>query len=232
MGVHAMAMMGIREYSRHRGCTHAAVRKAIASGRIQIVDGKIDSAEADRQWAAATNPAKRHSGEPAAPPSGELLPLLEGKPTVIAPPMNPPGIWAGLEDWKPAPIPAKEKPRASAPVVAMDTFLAAKTEGERARAELLKTQLYEKQRHLIAAEGARQAYWSMGKIVRASIEGAARQISTLLVGKKDPAEIGELLRVAMEKALTQASEEIESRFSAFIEHDVQRGNVQPSSAVG
>ncbi len=44
-----MARLTLRAYARHRGVSHTAVRKAIASGRIIAVDGTIDPAEADRQ---------------------------------------------------------------------------------------------------------------------------------------------------------------------------------------
>ncbi|MBX9960582.1 MAG: hypothetical protein K2Y15_10655 [Burkholderiaceae bacterium] len=37
-------------YARHRGCDEKAVRKAIAEGRISLIDGKIDPAVADIQW--------------------------------------------------------------------------------------------------------------------------------------------------------------------------------------
>ncbi|MEO5347740.1 MAG: hypothetical protein H7834_15380 [Magnetococcus sp. YQC-9] len=50
--------MGLREYSRHRGVSLAAVQKAILYERIQRgTDGKIDSEQADRAWEANTNPA-------------------------------------------------------------------------------------------------------------------------------------------------------------------------------
>lgn len=37
-------------YARHRGCDEKSVRKAIAEGRITLIDGKIDPAVADIQW--------------------------------------------------------------------------------------------------------------------------------------------------------------------------------------
>ena len=50
--------MGLREYSRHRGVSLAAVQKAILYERIQRgPDGKIESEVADRAWAANTDPA-------------------------------------------------------------------------------------------------------------------------------------------------------------------------------
>ena len=49
-----------RQYAAHRGVSHTAVAKALATGRISAEpDGSIDPAKADRQWDAATDPAKQ-----------------------------------------------------------------------------------------------------------------------------------------------------------------------------
>ncbi len=48
----------LRGYARHRGMTLEAVRKAVNSGRISTVKGKIDPKKADRQWDANTDPTK------------------------------------------------------------------------------------------------------------------------------------------------------------------------------
>jgi hypothetical protein len=43
--------MTIREYARHRGVSHTAVRKAIASCRIELEpDGTINPEKADTMW--------------------------------------------------------------------------------------------------------------------------------------------------------------------------------------
>jgi hypothetical protein len=47
--------ISIRAYGRHRGVSDTAVRKAIASGRINAeADGTINPARADAEWAAST----------------------------------------------------------------------------------------------------------------------------------------------------------------------------------
>lgn len=54
--------MGIsrRKYAEHRGVSEAAVRKAIASGRVTPEpDGTIDPEKADAQWASHTDPSKQ-----------------------------------------------------------------------------------------------------------------------------------------------------------------------------
>ena len=74
-----MPLMTIRAYARHRGVHHTSVLAAIRSGRItQRADGKIDSAQADRQWELRTDPTKprnsvtgepKHRRRPGAPPT-------------------------------------------------------------------------------------------------------------------------------------------------------------------
>lgn len=61
--------MSLREYARHRGISHQAVRKALARGRITELrrEGNrilVDSAAADQQWNQATDQA-RQRGEQA-----------------------------------------------------------------------------------------------------------------------------------------------------------------------
>jgi hypothetical protein len=60
--------MSLREYSRHRGCSLAAVQKAISSGRISVCRSEtkgaksyswVDSAESDRRWQENTDPTQQ-----------------------------------------------------------------------------------------------------------------------------------------------------------------------------
>lgn len=63
-----MALMTLRGYGRHRGCSPEAVRRAIASGRIPVAKqekrGKrtlkwVDSQECDRLWAQNSDPVQQ-----------------------------------------------------------------------------------------------------------------------------------------------------------------------------
>lgn len=52
--------ISIRAYSRQKGVSEGAVRKAIKTGRIQAeADGTIDPAKADKSWDRNTNPAQQ-----------------------------------------------------------------------------------------------------------------------------------------------------------------------------
>ena len=44
----------MRAYAKWRGCDIAAVSRQVSSGRITLIDGKIDPVTADREWAATT----------------------------------------------------------------------------------------------------------------------------------------------------------------------------------
>lgn len=59
--------LSIRAYARHRGVSDAAVRKAIAAGRITPnADGTLDPAQADAQWSRNTEVPRVGSRTPAA----------------------------------------------------------------------------------------------------------------------------------------------------------------------
>ena len=45
-----MPLLSIREYAKTKGVSHTAVQKRVRNGRISLVDGKIDPAQADAQW--------------------------------------------------------------------------------------------------------------------------------------------------------------------------------------
>jgi len=78
-----MALLSIRGYARHRaerglpGQSQTAVQKALASGRIQIAGGLIDSEAADQQWEARSSAGHRRYSPTAALP-GEA-PLREAQ---------------------------------------------------------------------------------------------------------------------------------------------------------
>ena len=70
--------MSIRAYAEHRkkrgltGGSAWSVQKALKEGRIKKgEDGKIDPAQADRDWQRNTNPVMRRSGGETKPATGE-----------------------------------------------------------------------------------------------------------------------------------------------------------------
>lgn len=57
-----MTLVSLRKYAAHRGVSLAAVQKARDSGRITLIDGKIDPQVADIQWAKNTRPDQQERG--------------------------------------------------------------------------------------------------------------------------------------------------------------------------
>lgn len=55
------------EYAEHRGISRQAVYKAIAEGRIELVQGRINRELADREWQSNTAPAEGSRGATARP---------------------------------------------------------------------------------------------------------------------------------------------------------------------
>jgi hypothetical protein len=54
MPVGSVELISKSEYARLRGCTEAAVRRAVRDGRISLISDKIDPTAADAQWARNT----------------------------------------------------------------------------------------------------------------------------------------------------------------------------------
>lgn len=83
-------LMGVREYARHRearglvGTTHGAVQAAIKSGRLvkAVVNGKIDSAIADAEWASTTLEDRVPLTGPTSPASDDEDDLPDGIPSL------------------------------------------------------------------------------------------------------------------------------------------------------
>lgn len=83
----AVTLITKSAYARHRGCDEKAVRKAVAEGRISLIDGKIDPEVADIQWARNTRARVSQSSAPGADPE---LPLESPPVGVEAPAAKPP----------------------------------------------------------------------------------------------------------------------------------------------
>jgi hypothetical protein len=92
-----------RAYAKHRGITENAVRKAIASGRIEIEpDGTIDPVKADVAWAKRTDPAQQRTRTTKRSPKSEAQ---IGAQTEAPPPAR------SAEAIKPVPAAAVEAVR-------------------------------------------------------------------------------------------------------------------------
>ncbi len=71
MPVASIELITQTEYARRRGCSEAAVRRAITDGRITTVDGRIDPVAADAQWERNTRPRAGSAPASSRPPAAE-----------------------------------------------------------------------------------------------------------------------------------------------------------------
>ncbi|MBN9411354.1 MAG: hypothetical protein J0H69_19590 [Burkholderiales bacterium] len=80
-------------YARQRGVAKSAVAKAVAEGRISLIDGKIDPAVADIQWEKNTRARadSRRAGATSAEVEGAGGPAAETAPVVAEAPPAAPG---------------------------------------------------------------------------------------------------------------------------------------------
>ncbi len=204
-------LMGLREYARHRkagglkGGTLGAVQKAIASGRIQAVDGKVDAAAADAAWAASTNAALQRGPVVEAP---KVLPILEGVVETAPSALS-------RRPWGDEPFPAIDAAAPPANVVDGSTFMAAKTRREQAEAELAQLKLARERKLVIDSAEATKAFTAFGRMYSAARENVPAQLAPKLVGLTDLREIGRIVRDAYRAADRRVAEEIRSRYADF-----------------
>lgn len=88
----AVTLITPTAYARHRGCDEKAVRKAVAAQRISTINGLIDPAVADIQWAQNTRARARPAKQPApdqATPVAAAAPEAPQQPVPPAPPAEP-----------------------------------------------------------------------------------------------------------------------------------------------
>jgi hypothetical protein len=84
-----VTLMTQAQYAEHRGVSRVAVHKAIKDERISTIDGKIDPAVADIQWAA--NSRARAPSAPARPSATPQVSPDLGAP--VDPVDNPEDYW-------------------------------------------------------------------------------------------------------------------------------------------
>ena len=181
------AGLSIRAYARHRGVSHPAVLKALASGRIVAgKDGKIDSAAADRQWATSTDLSK---------PRNSVIGVPKKRRTPGAPsdPLGTLGSGAG-EALNGAPA------GDTARLVASYAGSRAAREGYAAR--LAKLDFEERSAKLVDADEVRAQFYALGHRARETMLGVPDRLAPVLEGQSR-AEIHRLLTEELTRGLSE-----------------------------
>lgn len=231
-----MALMGIREYARHRkanglkGGTLRAVQKALLSGRIvATADKRIDAPAADLLWAATTDqalqrgvPAGSTAAAPPATTATEILPLLDGvvenAPVTLSPGIDwRAGGWDG--PMPPAP-PLAERPAitaALASVVDLGLYQRSKAEREYAEAQMALDALAKSRGKLLDAGEVQKQFAAMGRMYAQGRESLPNGVAPQLVGLTDLGEIERRVRQALRDADQRIASEIRSQYAEVVD---------------
>lgn len=182
--------MGIRAYSRRRGVTHAAVQKAIRSGRISTVNGKIDPEVADREWATNTDESK------------PLNSMDRGQTPRTS---NPPG---SRQVERPQHLPTTPNPRHefSAPSGGSKGYAAARAVRESYEARIRELDFKKMSGVLVHADEVRVVAYNTSRRSRDLLLAIPDRVSAIIAGLGDPAEVHRVLAEEIRRACDELSQ--------------------------
>jgi hypothetical protein len=166
------------EYAKHRGCSEAAVSKAISKNRISLIDGKIDPTVADMQWAKNTR-VRAGSGRPpgAGTASTEQLAL-------VAPTEG-----------------SADKPAGEAAAPGGDDYWKSRSRREAAEAELAEMDLATKRGELIQVKAVELVWSAALASAREHLLQVRARLAPLLAVESETFQIEQLLDLEHNKAL-------------------------------
>lgn len=174
-------LISLRAYSRHRGVTLSAVQKAVSSGRIRLIDGKVDPDVADIQWARNTQADQQERG------SLEQFEKTQAQVFDLS----------GLEiDSSPA---ARAMP-------ATNTLASEKTETETIRRQLLEIELRKKRGELVEIDSVRRAWGEKVRAARESLDTMADRLAPIIAAETDVKKVDAMLRAEVRQAMTNVAQ--------------------------
>lgn len=160
-------------YARHRGVDEKAVRKAVNEGRISLINGKIDPAVADIQWAANTR-AYAGSGGAGRAQAGAAGPDLLAT------------VAALHTDAQPGPAPA--------PAVAPDGYTAARARREVADADTAEIQLKKLRGEILVTADVARAGFEVGRDLRDTMESSVNSLAAEMASVASADACADILR--------------------------------------
>jgi hypothetical protein len=163
--------LSVRAYARHRGVTHRAVQKAIASGRItRERDGLLNPKTVDEQWAANTDETKSRNS-------------VSRDPRRRRRSGNPP-LPASSDARSPIPTP---------PSTAETGYIKARAVREGYSARLAKLDFELRSGSLIEADVVRVTAFNLARRCRDMLLNIPDRISPIIAGCSDSREVHRLL---------------------------------------
>lgn len=172
----AVQLISKAAYARHRGCDEKAVRKAIAEERITLINGKIDAAVADIQWAQNTR-ARADSRRTVALPG-----LGEGQ---------------GASAASDAPAGPDSRPGAQVPETGYQDYRARR---EKADAERAERENEKEAGRLIVRDTTERAIFDAFRALRDRVMASAPRTAPKLIGMADVRETERVIADELRKA--------------------------------
>ena len=162
-----VSLISQAEYARRRGVAKSAVAKAVAEGRISLIDGKVDPTVADIQWEQNTRArADSRRGASSAPTVGVQAPL--------AAPVAPEG----------------QETRATVPAPAPEAgYTDFRTRREKAEAERAEMETAKMAGRLIERDSTERAIFDAFRQLRDAVMASGQRAAPRLVGLADAREI-------------------------------------------
>lgn len=185
-----MALMGFREYARHRSVTLRAVQKAIEAGRIATVGEaphrKIDSDQADRDWRVNTDPAAQsllYSAGPAATTAGASNTTPEAEAGMAAGPGAATSAVPGITDPEDEPAPPDQT----------DEYRNERAKRERLRREREEIELEELRGNVVPLADAEITVFTAFRTLRDSMLQVATRIKDRCAATSDPFMVEQII---------------------------------------
>lgn len=200
----ATALMGVREYARHRGVSHTAVQQAIKAGRItRRPDGKIDVRQADEDWTRNTDqgrPRNSISGDPAhrLRPDGMTVPV--GFSAGAAAPAAVPGAPGAVSAAAAAP-PAP--PASGAPELPEDepgSYVDSRARREHFNAGMAQLRYLQETGQLVSAQDVAQQAFRRARATRDLLLSLPARLAPLLAAEGDSEECRRILEGGIRRA--------------------------------
>lgn len=174
-------LVTMAEYARMRGCSKAAVTKAVKRGQLHLVDRLVDPVEADRTWPRTAGPPAAASPEPSqSPVRSASTPGPPPKPGVN-------GKGPGNSGTRPGDL----------------DYWDARADSEWHKARLLELDLAEREGRLLDAKEVERDLFEGYRAVREALLTVPDRVSGTLAGESNADVIYRILTAEIRQALEQ-----------------------------
>ena len=205
-----MELLSQRAYARHRGCSQAAVWKAIRDGRISVVKlakgVKINPRTADREWTENTDRSKSRNTETGDPKRQRPA----GEPSA---PMRLDGI-GGTEQLELVEIPADKEPvkpggngnGGAGEDPEIRSYARSRAQREAALARKAELELELQLGSLVSTEDVRRAAVNAARKARDMLVAIPERVAAVLAAIDNPDEILTVLETEIERVCGELSD--------------------------